>query len=98
MSRIFSSIISHYFAAALAGAIFAASGAQAGTLVSLASTEASPQTEQPAQSSTTTAVREAAKESPQATDAEPSKPIPTMHLSKKHAQIIRELHRRGIYW
>lgn len=103
MSRIFSTIASHYFAIALAGAIFAATGAQAGPSrgLSLASTEPTPQVEQPTttpQASTTKAPSEAPKQSPQTTAAEPSKPIPIMHLSRKEAEIIRELHRHGIYW
>jgi cytoskeletal protein RodZ len=103
MSKILNLVISRYFAIALAGALFAATAAQAGPSrsLSLASTEPTPQTEQPAttpQASTTPAPTEAPKQSPQTTAAEPSKPIAIKHLSGREAEIIRELHRHGIYW
>jgi hypothetical protein len=101
MSRIFSTIASHYFAVALAGAVFAATGAAAdpSRSLSLASTDATPQAEQPTttpQAPTTNAPTEAPKQ--QTTAAEPSNPIVIKHLSRREAEIIRELHRHGIYW
>ena len=103
MSKILNLIISRYFAIALAGALFAATGAQAGPSrsLSLASTEPTPQTEQPAttpQASSAPTSTEAPKQPPQTTAAVPSKPITIRHISGREAEIIRELHRRGIYW
>jgi hypothetical protein len=104
MSKILNLFISRYFAIALAGAFFAATGAQAGPSrnLSLAWADPSSQTEQPAtatpQASGTAAPTKAPKQSPQTTAAEPSKPIAIKHLSGKEAEIIRELHRHGIYW
>jgi hypothetical protein len=103
MSKILNLVVSRYVAIALAGAVFAATGAQAGPSrsLSLASTEPTPQAEQPTtnpQATATNAPAEAPKQSPQTAAAEPSKPIPIKHLSRKEAEIIRELHRHGIYW
>jgi hypothetical protein len=105
MSKIFNLFVSRYFAIALAGAIFAATGAQAGPSrnLSLASVDPSPQAEQPtatapqaAPTSTATPTAETPKQSPQTTAVEPSKPK-ARHVSTE-ARIISELHRHGIYW
>jgi hypothetical protein len=102
MSKIFSAVASHYFAIALAGAIFAATGAQAGPSrgLSLASADATPQAEQPVSTqptpTTTMPSTETPKQAPQTTTTDPSKPK-ARHASTE-ARIIYELHRQGIYW
>jgi len=91
MSKIFSMLVSRYFAIALAGAVFAA-GAQAALANSqrMASTDDMSQPEQPVSSPPASSTN-----TPATTQ---SRPVAIMHLSKKEAQIIRELHRHGIYW
>ena len=100
MSKIFSAVASHYFAIALAGAIFAATGAQAGPSrsLSLASADATPQAEHPvpAQPTPTTPSTETPKQSPRTTTTEPAN-LKARHVSTE-ARIIYELHRHGIYW
>jgi outer membrane biosynthesis protein TonB len=101
MSKIFSAVALHYFAIAVAGAIFAATGAQASPSrsLSLASADATPQAAQPVAAQptpTTTPSTEAPKQAPQTTTADPSKPK-ARHASTE-ARIIHELHRHGIYW
>ena len=103
MSKIFNLVISRYFAFALAGALFAATGAQAGPSrgLTMASKEPTPPTEQPAispQASTAPASAEAPNPVPQTPAAAPSRPIAIKHLSGREAEIIRELHKHGIYW
>lgn len=102
MSNILNLVVSRYFAIALAGAIFAATGAQAGPSrnLSVASTEPTPQAGQPAtpQATTSNPSTEAPKQPPQTDAGEPSKPVPIKHISRREAEIIRELHRHGIYW
>jgi hypothetical protein len=93
MSKLFNILVSRYFAIAFAGAVFAATGAQAGpsNTLRMASTDDTAQPEQPARI-------------PQASSAPASetttqrRPVAIMHLSKKEAEIVRELHRHGIYW
>jgi hypothetical protein len=103
MSKIFNLFVSRYFAIALAGAIFAATGAQAGPSRNLSLALADPTAEQPtatapqaAPASTATPTAETPKQAPQTTTVEPSKPK-ARHVSTE-ARIISELHRHGIYW
>jgi hypothetical protein len=102
MSKIFSAVASHYFAIALAGAVFAATGAQAGPSrsLSLASADATPPAAQPAPAqqtpTTTTPSTETPKQAPQTATTDSSKPK-ARHASTE-ARIIHELHRHGIYW
>jgi hypothetical protein len=98
MSKILNLVVSRYFGMAMAGAIFMATNAQAGPSYSLAAAGPSSQTEQPTSPQATTTTTEAPKQPPQTAAAEPSKPVPIKHISRREAEIIRELHRYGIYW
>jgi hypothetical protein len=98
MSKILNLIVSRYFGMALAGAIFMATSAQAGPSYSLAAADPSSETEQRASPQATTPTTEAPKQPPQTAAAEPSKPVSIKHISRREAEIIRELHRHGIYW
>lgn len=93
MSKLFNILASRYFAIALAGAVFAATGAQAGpsNTLRMASTDETPQPEQPA------SIPQASS-APASKTTTQSRPVAIMHVSKREAQIVRELHRHGIYW
>jgi hypothetical protein len=103
MSKILNLIVLRYFAIALAGAVFVATSAQAGPSrsLSLASANSNPQAEQPATTTPETTTAPAStepKQPPQTAAAEPSKPVSIKHISRRESEIIRELHRHGIYW
>ena len=94
MSRILNFIFSHYAGLFFAGVVFVSTGAQAqpSGLLDVASAESSE-----GQSSTTPPTQTAAPNADFETTRQ-TQPIAIKHLSKKEAQIIRELHRHGIYW
>jgi hypothetical protein len=100
MSKILNLVVSRYFGMAFAGAIFMATNAQAGPSYSLASADPSSQTEQPTTplATTTNPSTEAPNQPSQTAAGEPSKPVPIKHISRRKVEIIRELHRHGIYW
>ena len=95
MSRILNFIFSHYVGLFFAGVVFVSTGAQAhpSGALDVASAESSE-----GQPSTTPPTQTPALNAPDSETTRQTQPIAIKHLSKKEAQIIRELHRHGIYW
>jgi hypothetical protein len=84
MSRILNFIFSHYAGLFIAGVVFCSTAAQAqlAGTVNVASSESSESQPSAAPPAQTPA----------------TKPVAIMHLSKREAQLVRELHRHGVYW
>jgi hypothetical protein len=96
MSKILNFIFLHYVGLFFAGVVFVSTTAQAqlsGTL-NVASSESTESQGSVAPSSTPAPVAKA----PASETNKPTQPIAIKHLSKKEAQLVRELHRHGIYW
>jgi hypothetical protein len=95
MSRILNFIFSHYVGLFFAGVVFVSTSAQAQSsgALNVASVESS-ESQPPATPSTQTPALNA----PASQTTTQTQPIAIKHLSKKEAQIVRDLHRRGIYW
>jgi hypothetical protein len=95
MSRILNFIFSHYVGLFFAGVVFVSAGAQAQTsrALNVASAESSE-----SQPSTTPSTQTPAPSAPASETTRQTQPIAIKHLSKKEAQIVRELHRHGVYW
>jgi hypothetical protein len=82
MSRILNFIFSHYVGLFFAGVLFVSTGAQADSTGVV----------NVASAETSESQRAAAPAT------QTSQPITIKHLSKREAQLVRELHRHGIYW
>jgi hypothetical protein len=82
MSKILNFIFSHYVGIFFAGVLFVSTGAQADP-TGVVSVASAESSE--SQRSTTPATQT-------------SRPIAIKHLSKREAELVRDLHRHGIYW
>ena len=77
----------------LAGVVFVSTGARAEPVVNVAAAESAQ-----SQPSTTLATRTSAPNPPATETNSQTRSIAIKHLSKREAQLVRELHRHGIYW
>lgn len=95
MRKILNLVFFHYVGLFLAGAVFASTGARAepAAVVNVAAVESSE-----SQPSTTLATRTSSPNPPSTETNSQTRSIAIKHLSKREAQLVRELHRHGIYW
>jgi len=95
MSKVLNFIFSHYVGLFFAGAVFVSTGAQAQRSSALDVASAESVESHP---SITLSTHSRAPNAPSSDTAKRTQQIAIKHLSKKEAEIIRELHRRGVYW
>jgi hypothetical protein len=93
MSKILNFIFSHYVGLFFAGVVFVSTGAQADSARALNVAAAESSGSQP-----TPATQSPAAVAPVSETTKPTQPIAIKHLSKREAQLVRELHQHGIYW
>jgi hypothetical protein len=89
MSKILNFMFSHYAGLFFAGVVFVSAGTQASPAGALDVAFVEIPESQP---STEPATGANSETPPQ------TQPIAIKHLSKREAQLVRELHRHGIYW
>jgi hypothetical protein len=82
MSKILNFIFSHYVGLFFAGVLFVSTGAHA----------------DPAGVVNVASAESSEGQRSMAPATQASQPIAIKHLSKREAQLVRELHRHGIYW
>lgn len=92
MSKILNLIFSHYVGLFFAGIVFVSTGAHAqrSSALDVASAESHP--------SIAPSTQLPSPNAPSSETAKATQQIAIKHLSKKEAEIVRELHRRGVYW
>ena len=95
MRKILNLVFFHWVGLFFVGVVFVSTGARAepAAVVNVAAAESSE-----SQPSTTLATRTSAPNPPATETNSQTRPIAIKHLSKREAQLVRELHRHGIYW